>query len=79
MLFLPECLFVFVGSVTGSLVSKEELAADSRIGYARLGMPLPPPPVVQPSPQPTELNLEAPICEFRVFEFVFCFLKTSFD
>jgi hypothetical protein len=50
MLFLPECLFVSVGSVTGSLASKEELAADSRIGYARLGMPPPPPPTVQPSP-----------------------------
>jgi hypothetical protein len=61
MLFLPECFFV--GSMTGSLVSEEELIAGSRIGYAGLGMPVPPPPAVEPSPQPTGLNLEAPTCE----------------
>jgi hypothetical protein len=53
-LFLPECLFVFVGSMTENLASKEELAAGSRIGYARLGMPPPPPPAVEPSPQPID-------------------------
>jgi hypothetical protein len=61
MLFFPKFVFS-VGFVTGSLVS-EELAADSRIGYAGLGMPAPPPPVVEPSPQPTGLNLEASTCE----------------
>jgi hypothetical protein len=62
---LPECLFVSIGSVTGSLASKEELATGSRIGYVGLGMPPPPPPAVQPSPQPIGLNLEAPTCEFQ--------------
>jgi hypothetical protein len=62
-LFLPKCLFVSVGSMTGNLASKEELTTGSRIGYAGLGMPLPPPPTVEPSPQPTGLNLEAPTCE----------------
>jgi hypothetical protein len=28
-------------------------------------MPLPPPPMVQPSPQPTGLNLEASTCELQ--------------
>jgi hypothetical protein len=65
ILFLPECLFVSVGSVSGSLASKEELAAGSRIGYAGLGMPASPPPVVEPSPQPTRLNLQALTCELR--------------
>jgi hypothetical protein len=64
MLFLHKCLFVFVGSVTRSLASKEDLTAGSRIGYVGLGM-LPPPPVVQPLLQLTGLNLEAPTCELQ--------------
>jgi hypothetical protein len=78
ILFLPECLFVSVGSVSGSLASKEELAAGSRIGYAGLGMPPPPPPEVQPSPQPTGLNFEAPTCELRLFFVSLKPLLTSF-
>jgi hypothetical protein len=62
--FYLSCYF-FVGSVTGSLASEEELAVGLRIGYAGLGMPAPPPPAVEPSPQPTGLNLEAPTCELR--------------
>jgi hypothetical protein len=46
-------------------MSEEELAAGSRIGYAGLGMPTPPPPAVEASPQPTGLNLEALTCELR--------------
>jgi hypothetical protein len=57
--------FVSIGSMTGSLASKEELTVGSRIGYAGLGMPPPPLPMVEPSPQPTGLDLEAPTCELQ--------------